>query len=801
MQTSAPDPKDFSRYDRNVVAYARFLVRHRVWVVLASLLAVAAMTAGARHLHFDTDFRAYFGPENPQLKTFDEAQKVYNKADSIFFVFKPKNGDVFEPRVLEAVRAFTAESWKLPFTMRVDSVTNFQNTEASADDLLVGALVPEDVPVTAALAAKARAVAVNEPALVNRLVTPNGTMTGVNVISQFPQATQQELPETVAAGRALRDRYLAEYPELDIHMTGSNMMSISFTEAAKKDMTTLVPAMYAAIFLIMWVMLRSGFAVLGTLLVVFFSSMSAMGLAGYIGIGLSPPVVQAPQIITVLAVADSVHICLTMFALMREGWSKHEAIIESMRINFTPVFLVSATTSLCFLGTNFTDSPPLTALGNITSMGGMLSWLLAISMLPALLAILPARVPKERRAEFLTKWMDRHAEFVLKHRRPVFWGTLAAVAGLTALVPLNEANDKFLHYFDESIRFRRDTDVVVQNHLGFYYIEWSLKSGEPDGIADPEFLKQVQAFADWWKTGPYKDRVIWVGNFTDVFKRLNKSMHGDDPAYYRIPEERELAAQYLLMYEMSLPFGLDLNNQVNVDKSSIRFVVTFENMKSSETRAVEAQARQWLHEHAPGMESYGTGPPVMFAHIAKRNIESNFISLPFCMAGISLLLLPGLRSWRMGLLTLIPNLLPLGVAFGVWALISGEIIFTMAVVVNMVVGIIVDDTIHFINKYLRGRREYGYAPEQAIRYAFHEAGSAMIVTTAILAAGFAILAMSNFLPNSTMSLLTTIAIVLALPVDLLLLPLLILLVDRERPAKAAEPELQLKEMRDEPAAA
>jgi uncharacterized protein len=170
----------------------------------------------------------------------------------------------------------------------------------------------------------------------------------------------------------------------------------------------------------------------------------------------------------------------------------------------------------------------------------------------------------------------------------------------------------------------------------------------------------------------------------------------------------------------------------------------------------------------------------MFSHIAKRNIESNFLSLPLCMAGISLLLLPGLRSWKFGLLTLIPNLLPLGMAFGVWYLINGEIIFTMAVVINMVVGIIVDDTIHFLSKYLRGRREYKLDPEASIRYAFHEAGSAMIVTTAILATGFSILALSNFLPNSTMSLMTTIAILLALPVDLLLLPMLVLWVDRER---------------------
>ena len=769
-----------SRYERNVVAYARFLVRYRYWVVLACLAAITVMTAGVARLKFDTDFRAYFGPGNPQLQAFDESQKVYAKSDAILFAFAPKvagPAGVFDARTLTAVREFTADAWKLPFTVRVDSITNFQHTQASADDLIVGALVPDDAVVTPALVARAREVALNEPALVNRLVNPAGRMTIVNVNSMFPQAASDELPQMVAKGRALRDRYAERYPDLDIYMTGSNMMSNAFTEAAIKDMSSLVPGMYAIIFLIMWVMLRSGWAVLATLIVVFFSSLSAMGLAGYIGIGLTPPVVQAPQIIMVLAVADSVHICLTMFALMREGWAKHDAIIESLRINFTPVFLVSATTSICFLGTNFTDSPPLTALGNISSIGGMLSWALAISMLPALLAILPARVPRERKIAFLKRMMDRHAEFVLSNKRPVLIGSLVLILGLSALAPLNEANDRFLHYFDKSVRFRSETDEVIKNGVGFYFMEFSLKSGEPDGISNPEFLRKVEAFSQWWKTQP---KVIWVGNFADVFKRLNKSMHGDDPAFYTLPEDRELAAQYLLLYEMSLPFGLDLNNQVNVDKSSVRFIVTMQNLKSRETREYEDRARAWLHENAPEMETHGTGPPLMFAHIAKRNIEQNFMSLPLCMAGISLLLLPGLRSWRMGLLTLIPNLVPLGMAFGVWALVSGEIIFTMAVVINMVVGIIVDDTIHFLNKYLRARREHKLNQEDAIRYAFHEAGSAMIVTTLILASGFGILSMSSFLPNATMSQLTTIAILLALPVDLLLLPILVLAVDRDK---------------------
>lgn len=791
-----------SRFDQRVVGYTEWVVRWRWLVIALSVVAVVLLTAGVRQLRFSTDYREYFGPGNPQLQAFDEVQNVYTKNDYVLLMFEPKRGDIFEPRFLDAIRKFTADSWKLPYSLRVDSITNFQHTEAAGDDLRVSPLLPDDAEITAGRIAKLREVALHEPQLIGRLISERGHVTAVVITSQLPpveQQTRRELPATVLAARALRDRYLQEYPEIGaIYITGANPMSYAFTEAAAHDLKTLMPAMYVAIFVIMWLMLRSGGATLSTLLVVFFSSLSAMGLAGYLGIGLTPPVVQAPLVIMVLAVADSVHISLTMFELMREGWEKRKAIVESMRVNFVPVLLVNATTSICFLGTNFTDSPPLTALGNITAIGGVLSWLLAMSLLPALLAIVPARVPKERKSRFVTVLMDRNADLVLRHRGLVLWGTLAVVVGLTALVPLNEANDNFTQYFGKNMEFRRDNDHVAQQLTGTTSIEFSLTSGEDNGISNPAFLKKVEAFEQWWKTGPYKDKIYFVGTITDMYKKLNRNMHRDDPAWYQLPDNQELAAQYLLLYEMSLPFGLDLNNQVNVAKSSTRFVVVFKALKSKETRQIALAAEQWRDAHAPGLFTHGVGPQVMFAHIAERNIKSNFYSLPLSLAAISLLLLPGLRSLRFGLLSLIPNLLPLGVAFGIWALVSGEIIFTMAVVINIVVGIVVDNTVHFFNKYLRARRQMRLGPDDSVRYALRESGSAMIVTTLILATGFLILAQSSFLPNSTMSLLTTIAILVALPIDLLLLPALVLLADREQtpPAVAEHQEIQ-----DEPLSA
>lgn len=782
--------KKESRYEKSIVAYGHWVVRHRWWVLLSSLLLMLGLSAGARFIYFSTDYRVYFGPDNPQLQAFDNFTNLYSKVDSVLFAVEAKDGDVFQPRVLEAMHVLTQEAWKLPYTQRVDSITNYQHTKANGDDLDVHALVEHAEDLSPERAAEIKSIVMQEPLLVRRLVGTDGKVAAINMVAQFPQKSEAELPTTVAAARELRDRILKDYPEVGaIYMTGSNMMSNAFTEAATHDIKTLIPAMYLVIIGIMWLMLRSGTATFATMLVVVFSALTAIGGAGYLGMHLTPPSASAPQIITTLAVADSIHVYLTFFALLREGRAKFDAIVESLRINFTPVFLTSATTVIGFATVNFTDSPPLRDLANITLMGVSLAWFFSIYTLPALMAILPANAPAARDTEhsLLTRIMDRVGDRVIHHRRPLFWGMLVVSALLTVLAFKNEPNDLFAHYFDTSIKFRQDTDAVVEKMTGFYYIEFDLNSGEAGGISDPAYLKTVDEFADWWKNGPWKDKVMFVGPFTDVYKRLNKNMHGDDPAFYKIPDDRELAAQYLLLYEMSLPFGLDLNNQVSVDKSSTRFTVIFEHLHSKETRAIEQSAREWLAQR--NMETIGVSPAVMFAYIAERNIRSNFISLPLSLALISLLLLPALRSIKLGILSIIPNLLPLGIAFGAWFLIDGEIKFVQAIVLNMTLGIIVDDTIHFLAKYLRARRELGLDTEAAIRHAFHNVGAALVVTTAILAAGFALLIMSSFAPNSSNAQLTCIVLVVALIVDLLFLPPLLMLTDNKK-VPASNPSLE-----------
>jgi predicted RND superfamily exporter protein len=372
---------------------------------------------------------------------------------------------------------------------------------------------------------------------------------------------------------------------------------------------------------------------------------------------------------------------------------------------------------------------------------------------------------------------SRLAEFIIKNRRSVFWIMACTIVVLVSGMSRLELNDNFLKYFSHKYEVRRATDFMQENLRGWDIIEYSFDSGEPGGIHKPEYLAKVDEFAQWYRKQP---KVTFVSTITDTIKTLNRNMHGDDPSYYTIPDSRELAAQYLLLYELSLPFGQDLNSQIDVKKSATRFIVFLKNTTAREQRDMDASAREWLKKNAPPhMFTYGSGLSIIWAHISQRNIESMLGASFGALVLISAILILALRNIRLGLLSLIPNLAPAFMAFGIWGMLVGQVGLGLSVVVSLTLGIVVDDTIHFLSKYQRARRESNLDPADAVRYAFNTVGTAMWVTSLALVAGFAVLTASGYTVNAQMGLLSAITISLALLLDFFFLPALLLIMDRK----------------------
>ncbi|MCW8829912.1 MAG: MMPL family transporter, partial [Gammaproteobacteria bacterium] len=692
----------------------------------------------------------------------------------IMFVVTPKNGKVFSIETLKTIQAITEASWQIPFSTRVDSITNYQHTYAEEDDLIVDDLVVDPDELNENDLARIQSIAINEPMLLHRLISPDSKYTGINVNIQLPGKSLSEVPEAVAYARTIKMEMLAKFPNIEIRLVGLAVMNNAFPEESQQDVKTLYPLALAFIIVTLFFLLRGFSGVVICFIMIIMSIIVAMGTSGWMGTMLSPPVLSAPIMILTMAIANGVHLLVTMRHEMALGRDKIAGMVESMRINFQPVFVTSLTTILGFLSLNFSDAPPFHDLGNIAAIGVAAGFILSVTFLPAMVAILPAHSRKEVVGKIA---LGKFGEFVIKHHNRLLIGSAVISIILVSLVPSNELNDIFVEYFDESVEFRRDSDYAAEHLTGVYYMDISLSTTETGGISNPDFLKKTEKFSNYLRSQTGVSHVLTI---TDTFKRLNKNMHGDDPAWYKLPDEREMAAQYLLLYEMSLPYGLDLNNQINLDKTSIKIAITLDTLSSNQLLEFEQQTQQWAKDNIPDIKTIASGPTLMFAHIGKRNINSMLIGTMVALFLISMVLIFFFKSFKYGFISLLPNMLPAASAFGIWALYSGQVGLALSVVTGMTLGIVVDDTVHFLSKYIRARREKNLNAEEAVRYAFNSVGIALLVTSIVLVAGFMILAQSHFVLNSEMGLVTSIIIALALALDFTLLPALLMKIDKDK---------------------
>jgi len=764
-----------SRYDTLVLSYARLVIRFRWWFVLGGLVAFAGMAAGLKDFVFDESYRVFFAEDNPELVAFDRVQDTFSKNDSVYFIVTPPDGEVFTRETLAAVEDLTEGGWLLPHAIRVDSITNFQHTRALQDDILVGPLVEDVETASEQELAEARYIALDEPYLRDRLINGEGSVTGVNVTIHLPEEEPGEAIPVVEAARELRDRVMADHPGVEIGLTGLLPLNHAFLEATQIDAQTIVPVMVLLIVVTMMWLLRSVLLMLATMLVVCFAMFGGLGMATWMGVSFSGPSSSSPIMIMTLAVADSIHVLVSMLFFMRGGHSKNAALVESIRVNMTPIFLTSLTTCIGFLSMNINSVPPIADLGNTTATGVAIAYLFSVTFLPALVAILPIRPPRSNESTRTRKGMLALAEWVLRWRRPVFWCSLALAAAIGAGIFRIPINNQFVDWFDESIPIRRDTDYAMEQLTGIYVLSFVLEAEEPGGVSDPEYLAKLDAFTEWVVSLP---EVNHASSIADIMKRLNQSFNGDDPAYYRLPDSRELAAQYLLVYELSLPQGLDLTTQINLDKSATRVDVTVRNLRSEEILVLADEIEAWMEKNLPPhMRSEAFGPPIMFAHISDKMMDNLWASSPVALLFVSLALLFALRSFKLGVLSIIPNLMPIAMAFGMWGLLHWDMNFSMGGIMAMGLGIVVDDTVHFMSKYLRARRVQQLGSEDAVRYAFGSVGVALWVTSFVLMAGFLFLTLSNFQFTFNMGFMTAMVIGFALAGDLLFLPTLLLLID------------------------
>jgi uncharacterized protein len=616
---------------------AKWIVANRWYTFAVSAVVIGFCWVGQNRLGVESDYKIWFPKDSADLAAYERMQTEYSKLDNIFFVVEAKNGNVFTNEALSAVHLLTQESWKLPFTTRVDSISNFQHSKAKGDDLAVGDLVKNPSKLTQAELEKIKSISMSEPLLLKSLVSDRGHVAAVNVVQTLEHASPFELLDVASAARKLQKEAQQKFPGVKVHLTGMNMLEALFAELPVQDMKTLTPAMYIILLLTLALMLRSVLGVLTTIFVLTGAHWIAMGMAGWLGLKLNTVSAIVPTIVMTLAVADSVHVLMGFLKYLRRGQSRLSALHGSISHSFFPLSLTTFTTVVGFLSLNFNESPPFQEYGNMVAVGLLGAWFLSLFSLPALLSVLPFRVKVQSRDQEVVvkenskRFENRLAVFVLSHQRRLFWATLVITVVFAGLASKNQLNEEWVKYISKKLEFRQSTDFISENLTGIYDLSYSLDSGEAGGVHNPEFLSQLDKFQNWLRTQP---EVTSVTSLVDVMKRLNRNMHGDKEQFYTVPQSQKLAAQYLLLYEMSLPYGMDLTTFVNIDKSATRLTAKMVNIRTMDQIAFDVRAREWMRANAPLLVKRET-PGTTYTMVIKdgklvAELRAVIISRKFC---------------------------------------------------------------------------------------------------------------------------------------------------------------------------
>jgi len=755
---------------------------------------------------FNSDYHVWFDENNQELKAFDEFQKIFSKDDNLIVVVIAQNGDIFTNDNLKSLKFLTDQAWTVPYVARVDGLTNFNYTYVDDDDLLVEDFIDE-TPFAPKQLIEKKKLALADSLLPHFVISPKGDITQIQlrviIPPDFPTGNLATKAGIEAVVAKITQKQVADEngqlvanphynPNLEIRLAGTVMLSSAFQAFALKDMRTLMPAMFIFIMIVLFISLRSFWGTISPILLLISSVFFPIALfVGLLQFSLNNATMNVIQMLIAVAIADSVHILAIFYRGLRNGLDKKAAVTFTVEKNFLPCLITSLTTAIGFFSLTLQDIPPFRDLGLFGGVGTLYAFMASTFTLPAFLSILPFKRKKIDLKQIEThesKGYEGLVDFIIKYQSLIRIVALLSIIAAVYFIFQIKVDNNAVKYFAKHTSFRQATHYIDENIIGVNPVEFSFDSGEENGIYEPAFLKSIERFQAYIASHP-EYNITYVSGITDIIKRINQTMHGNNPTYYKIPEQgettaagdsidaRKLIAQYMLLYQMSLPQGMELTNQIDL-RNQITRVTAFTRSTSSFKMLEDMKTiKKWMHENMPSIEVETVGVAIMFGQLFKIAIPGMLKSLAVSLFFITIALMVTFRSVKIGLYSMIPNIWPIAFMFGIIGLTGITVNMSVATVGMITLGIAVDDTVHFLTKYLRGARE-GKGQRYAILYSLRQVAAPLFFTSIILLAGFGSLLRSDFVLNSDLGLYCGGIIALALLADFILLPAVILKFDK-----------------------
>lgn len=739
----------------------------KILCVLSLLLVAAAIALSPNilNIRYVNDITEYFSPDDPRLIAFKKVEVDMGAQESLLVLLHLKDQSFLSNAGTAILFDTVKKIEALPGILRVNSLLSHAVSTPTSDTLSAYRLLSKESHASDAVLGQLADASTHNRAVLSK----DKSISAIYVYFTDSSAIEKNYPaiQSILAEQKTLHQLQATY------LLGSVEIKHALNEALLHDCVYLMPLVLMSGLLLLYFFLRSWWLVFSGILSIVVALWITAGIAGTLGFTINQTSGLAFAIAFIVSLADIIHLLMSYSRHPLINNSNVETMMESMRGNVVALFLTSITIAIGFISLGVGDSPVFTTFGYIATIGVICSFITAVTITPVV-AVRIAPPNNAREPDIFQRLVRKIWAVARNMRGPRAWAFYGISFLLSAGMLLSDFHNDPLEYFESDSPIRQAVQVSEEYFDTHYPVTIQIDSGRPEGIFDPAFVTTVAQFQSWLDARP---EVSYQTSFLDHLQLLKSNLHESNAKWSATPVNPHEMSDLWNLYEMSSPNAIPQAIGLNQELSAATMMAGVPKMRSHDLINLEKAIQEWFATNAPDVSVGVTGHSVLFAVLGYEVTLGMFLSGLTSGLVISLLLGIFLGNFRLGVVAMIPNTIPGTVIFGLWGASVNTIDIAAAGTFSIGLGIVVDDTVHILSRHIRNRRA-GMSPLASLEHVLEETGSALVLTTVVLTCGMGILSASIFGPNQTMAILMASNILIALLYDLLMMPHMLVLLDR-----------------------
>jgi predicted RND superfamily exporter protein len=743
---------------------------------------VVLLSTSLSKLAFEGSYRIWFDKDSNIIKEYDEFRGNFSGDDTFFVAFSENRNKntIFNPKAINTISELTYQFEDIDGVDDVSSLTNYNYMSDENDNFRVEEFI-EDYDDTQELLSKQK-IALKDNLILNQLISKDGKTTAIAIRLSEDIGSDEEVNIHVFEQIKSITNKMKSTTGYDFYISGNPAITASLVLVSQRDAMILMPLAVVIVVAILFLLFRSFVGVIVPSIVIVFTFLTVLSIQMILGYKLNNFTVNIPSFVSAIAIADAMHLYLAWVYYKLKSKSQNNSIKntnnkECVRLalsnNILPIFFTSLTTAIGFASLGLSQIEPISTLGIAISSSAFLAFIFSITVAPALLLILKDDY-KVKELKFLNLLHTKgYGKFISNNDKKIVAIFMLLFIIMGYGLNYTKVDSNSIKYFDKDTVVRSGSDYIQDHLTGAMIYEIIIDSGSKDGIKNREFLSTIVKFEDELYTN--FPNVRFSTSIKDILVRMQKVLNPNNKDF--LPQSQNLIAQYLLLYNMNLPQGKTTNDKIDSEYSKIRLTINSDIQDTSKDLAMISWINNWWKNNTK-YSSEVQGQTTIFAYMQKSVSDTLIVSIGFTLIIVLSLMLLILKNLKMTMLFILPNIAPIVLVAGLMGYAGITIDIGVAISASVILGIAVDDSIHFFSKYFQAKENLKLNFEDSIDYVIQNSANAMILTTFILSFTFAIFLLSSFIPNNNFAIVTITALNIALMLDLVLLPALLSLMNK-----------------------